>query len=179
MRKITITILIIIFYILTCNIIHNKFKPKDISIIKTTIKKESTIIPKQEEKPIGHLLINKLNLNQPLYSKDNKHNNIEENVTILNYSEEPEQKNSIIFIAAHSGTGKIAYFEELDKLNINDEIILYYKDKQYKYIVKNIWEQIKNGSISVTKEDTKQLILTTCSPKKKHYQLIVNCVEKK
>ena len=83
-----------------------------------------------------------------------------------------------MFIAAHSGIGKIAYFEELDELKPNDEIILNINNKTYKYIVKEYWEEKKNGYINVNKESKKQLILTTCSPNKDNYQLIINCIEK-
>lgn len=179
MRKNIFTIIIIILYLIVCYTIYNRYTIKEIKTITTTISKSNTTIPKKVEKPIGYLEIKKLNINQPLYSPDSKHNNVEENITILNYSEHPKIENSIMFIAAHSGTGKIAYFEELDNLIINDEVTLYYDNQQYNYVVKNIWDQIKNGSISVTKENTKQLVLTTCSPTKKNYQLIINCVEKK
>lgn len=83
-----------------------------------------------------------------------------------------------MFIAAHSGVGKIAYFERLDELEINDEIILKIDNKEYSYIVKNTWEEKKNGYINVNKESKNQLILTTCSPTKAKYQLIVNCTIK-
>ena len=179
MRKIIIYIILIFIYLIACYKIYNKFQEKQIISFSTTIQKNNSTIPKKEEKPIGYLEIKKINLKQPLYPTQSIHNNIEENVTILNYSESPKIENSILFLAAHSGTGKIAYFEKLDKLVINDEIILYYENQQYKYTIKNIWEEIKNGSISVPKEKQKQLILTTCSPKKNNYQLIINCIEKK
>ena len=51
-------------------------------------------------------------------------------------------------------------------------------NKQYIYIVKDIWEEPKNGYINVNKENKKQLILTTCSPTNSKKQLIVNCIEK-
>ena len=83
-----------------------------------------------------------------------------------------------MIIAAHSGEGKIAYFEELDKLRINDEITLIYNNKKYTYQVNEIWEEKKNGYININRENKKQLVLTTCSPTKKDYQLVVNSIEK-
>ena len=122
--------------------------------------------------------INKINLKEKLYNINSKENNIEQNITILKESILPDKDNSIMFIAAHSGIGKIAYFEELDELKPNDEIILNINNKTYKYIVKEYWEEKKNGYINVNKESKKQLILTTCSPNKDNYQLIINCIEK-
>ena len=121
---------------------------------------------------IGSLVINKIDLKENLYKPNSSKNNIEEHVTIIN-----ELDNTLI-LAAHSGTGPIAYFERLDELEINDEIILIYNNKKYKYEVKEIWEEKKNGYIHINKETKKQLVLTTCSPNKANYQLIVNCTEK-
>ena len=90
----------------------------------------------------------------------------------------PDISNGILILAAHSGTGKIAYFEELDNLELKDNIIIRYKNKKYIYQITKIWEQKKNGYIKIKKENKKQLILTTCSPKKKNTQLIINCIEK-
>ena len=127
---------------------------------------------------IGNLVIKKINLNEPLFEINSSENTIEKHISILKESIFPNQENSIIFLAAHSGIGKIAYFEELDNLEPNDEVILILNNKKYTYIVKNSWEEKKNGYINVNKEIKNQLILTTCSPTKENYQLIVNCIEK-
>lgn len=155
----------------------------DLSIIKIDNKKEILSIDKpifinNNDKSIGYLKIDKINLNEKLYNINSKENNIEENITILKDSILPDKDNSIVFIAAHSGIGKIAYFEELDELKTNDEIILNINNKTYKYIVKDYWEEKKNGYINVNKENKNQLVLTTCSPNKDNYQLVINCIEK-
>ena len=155
----------------------------NLSIIKIDNKKEILSIDKpifinNNDNSIGYLKINKINLKEKLYNINSKENNIEQNITILKESILPDKDNSIMFIAAHSGIGKIAYFEELDELKPNDEIILNINNKTYKYIVKEYWEEKKNGYINVNKESKKQLILTTCSPNKDNYQLIINCIEK-
>ncbi len=127
---------------------------------------------------IGNLIINKINLNEPLFKITSANNSIEKHVTILKESVFPDQKNSILFLAAHSGTGKIAYFESLKNIDINDEIILTFKEKTYYYQVKNIWQEKKTGYINVNKDKKNQLILTTCSPTKENFQLVINCIEK-
>ena len=123
------------------------------------------IIIKNNEK-IGQLIINKINLKQDLYKIESKKNNIEENVTIMKESNYPNISNGILILAAHSGTGKIAYFEKLDNLELKDNVIIIYNNKKYIYQITKIWEQKKNGYIKIKKENKKQLILTTCSPKK-------------
>ena len=122
----------------------------------------------------GTIIINKINLNQELFPLNSDENTIERHVSILNGSNYP----SLMIIAAHSGIGPIAYFQELNKLELNDEIILIIENKKTTYIVKDIWEEKKNGYINFNKEKNNQLILTTCSPNKEGYQLVINCIEK-
>ena len=131
-----------------------------------------------KEKPIGTLLIKKINLKENFYNKNSNENTIEKHITILKETIFPNKKNSLVLIAAHSGTGKIAYFEELDQLAKNDIINIIYQNKKYTYIVKDIWEEKKNGYININREEKPQLVLTTCSPNKEGYQLIVNCTQK-
>ena len=147
---------------------------KSIPTIDNSIVKEK----KEQTDIFGTLIINKIHLKEVLYPIESEKNTIEKHVTILEKSTPPTEEKGILLLAAHSGTGKIAYFEELDELKEKDEIIIHYQKKDYKYMVKDIWEEEKTGFIHINKEEKKQLVLTTCSPKKKNIQLIVNCVEK-
>ena len=126
----------------------------------------------------GTIIINKINLNEELFPINSEENTIEKHVSILKESTYPDKDNSIMIIAAHSGIGPIAYFQELNKLELNDEITLIIENKTYTYKVKDIWEEKKNGYINFNKENKKQLILTTCSPNKEGYQLVIICIEK-
>lgn len=127
---------------------------------------------------LGTITINKINLKNNLYNINDTRNNIEENVTILKESVMPDKDNSIIFLAAHSGTGRIAYFERLNELKINDIIKLKLKNKTYYYKIIEIFEKDKDGFIDISKTKENQLVLTTCSPSKKNKQLIINSTEK-
>lgn len=146
---------------------------------KTDYPTKFLIIKKNKEYNIGTLIIKKINLEENLYALNSNENNVEKHITILKESIFPPTKDSIVFLAAHSGTGNIAYFERLDELKIDDEVVLIYKNKKYIYRVKNSWEEKKNGYININKDTEDQLILTTCSPNKKNYQLIINCIKKK
>ena len=127
-----------------------------------------------KEKPIGRIIINKININKPLYNIDSSENNVDKNITILKESNYPHS----IFIAAHSGTGDIAYFKNLDQLDIDDEIIINYYNDQKTYQVKSKNIQIKDGYISISNLEKNYLVLTTCYPYNDNYQLIVSCIEK-
>ena len=136
------------------------------------------IYKQNNEEIIGNLIIDKINLDMPLYNIESKNNNIEENITILKESILPPKEKSIIFLAAHSGTSKISYFDNLDKLEINDTILLTINNTENIYQIKNIYKQKKNGYIHINKENKDQLILTTCDPNNNKYQLIINSTKK-
>lgn len=176
-KKIIKLFIIILLYLIVCIVIYEKYTNNPTQRITTTLK-DKIVTPIKIEKPIGKLLIPKISLEEELYSINSPNNNIEKHVTILSQSEDPSIENSTMFIAAHSGTGHLAYFKNLDKLSINNEITLQYKNKTYTYIVKDIWEEKKTGTITVPVESVNQLILTTCSPSKDNYQLIINCIIK-
>ena len=176
-----------VIYLGSCYIIYKQEKPKEpFHLPKFNVKEITEIKEKLEQEvkkeqvdtSIGELRIDSINLKEKLYPIDDKRNNVDSNVTILEGSIAPTEDNSIIFLAAHSGTGPYAYFKNLDKVKINDTILLLYEDNKYEYIVKNSWETEKDGDIEVTKEKDNQLILTTCSPTNKKKQLVINCIKK-
>ena len=124
-KRIIFTIIVISMYIFICNKIYYTTNKKNINTDNKLY--ISNILPIKKEQPIGKLIINKINLNRNIYSINSKLNNVDKNVTILKDSIEPQYKNSILFIAAHSGNDTISYFNDLDRLKIGDEIILIYK----------------------------------------------------
>ncbi len=156
-------------YLGSCLLIYNN--EKDIKSISTTNIERNTntsyISTKENDKIVGTLTINKINLSKDIYDIDNTHNNVDENVTVLN------DDINLIVLAAHSGPGYIAFFDDLDKLELNDIIKLNFKGKNLEYKVTNIEEQVKDGTIEINKTNTKRLILTTCSKKDKGKQLVV------
>ena len=148
-KKILTIIFIVTLFILTPEQIN---EPKRIikkitpEIANININKDEQV--SQKEQPIGKVQIPKINLNKNLYKIGSKLNNVEENVTILE-SDLP----SIIVLAAHSGTGKNAFFKDLNKLNINDTINLTYTNANYTYTVINIFEQDKSGYITINEKE--------------------------
>ena len=85
----------------------------------------------------------------------------------------PENNNSIIYLAAHSGEGHLAYFKNINKLTNNDMIYLNINSKPYYYIITDIYEMPRNGEITVDRNiNEKYLVLTTCS-NNKNMQLVI------
>ena len=124
--------------------------------------------------PVARIIIPKIGLDNPLYDIDSDENTVEKNIMFLNNPIFPNNDSSIIFLAAHSGSGGIAYFNDLDRLSIEDTLILQYKNYNYYYIIDKIYEVEKDGDIEVNKSSDKQLVLTTCSKTNQKKQLIIN-----
>lgn len=175
MKKIFIILSIMITILFYLSIIKISESPKNIFDNFKIIYNKNDL---KENNQIGYIKINSLNIDEKLYKINSPENTVDKHVTILKESIFPDNDNSIVFIAAHSGTGDIAYFKNLDLIKENDTIILNLNNKNYEYYVKEMWEEPKNGYININKEEKKQLILTTCSPKNYRKQLIVNCIEK-
>ncbi|HIR58960.1 MAG TPA: sortase [Candidatus Onthousia excrementipullorum] len=172
LRKSLVSILLLTVYLGSCLLIYNS--EKDIKSISTANLERntntsyiSTVNKDVNDEIIGTLTIDKLNLSKNIYNINSSHNNVEENVTILN------DDINLIVLAAHSGPGYIAFFNDLDKLELNDTVNLTYNNKNLVYKVINIEEQPKDGTIEINKTDKQRLILTTCSKKDKTKQLVV------
>ena len=172
LRKSLVSILLLTVYLGSCLLIYNS--EKDIKSISTANLERntntsyiSTVNKDANDEIIGTLTIDKLNLSKKIYNINSSHNNVEENVTILN------DDINLIVLAAHSGPGYIAFFNDLDKLELNDTVNLTYNNKKLVYKVTNIEEQPKDGTIEINKTDKQRLILTTCSKKDKTKQLVV------
>ncbi len=166
LKKSLVSILLLTLYLGSCILIYNLEIDNNVSI-NTTSSSYVTTNNKVNSEIIGSLTIEKINLTKDIYSIDSSHNNVEENVTILNDDDD------LIVLAAHSGSGAIAYFDDLDLLELNDIINLTYNDKDLVYKVIDIEEQVKDGTIEINKTDEKRLILTTCSKKDKNKQLVI------
>lgn len=173
LKRNLISLFLISIYIISCILIYNQ-KPiynnkQSSSIISKINLLNSKNIKdiKSSDNFIGTLRINKINLEKNFYDINNIKNNVEENVTLLRKEE------NLIVLAAHSGTGPTAYFNQLDKLSLNDEINLTYKEKNYNYKITKIEEQIKDGTIEIENNNINRLVLTTCSQKNKNNQLII------
>ena len=172
LRKSLVSILLLTVYLGSCLLIYNS--EKDIKSISTANLERntntsyiSTVNKDANDEIIGTLTIDKLNLSKKIYNINSSHNNVEENVTILN------DDMNLIVLAAHSGPGYIAFFNDLDKLELNDTVNLTYNNKNLVYKVTDIEEQPKDGTIEINKTDKQRLILTTCSKKDKTKQLVV------
>lgn len=142
------------FYIEEKNNIEKKNEVVDVSTTTKAIEKYNYI---------AVLKIPKIDLERGLVDVNSKYNNVNYNIEILKVSSMPDVENGNLILASHSGNSKISYFKNLNKLVLNDEIIIVYKGKNYNYKVKNIYEIDKNGKATIIRnKDINTLTLITC-----------------
>lgn len=156
MFKKTIVLFILLIFLNGCS----SNKVKDISVSLNT--KESDFYTY-----LGYLVIPKINMKLGFYDYESNLNDVNKNIELINTG-----ISNTYLIAAHSGTGTLAYFNDLRYLEINDEIYLKFKNKTNKYKIKNISRKIKDGKIKISKEEN-QIILVTCDQIVKGYNLII------
>jgi len=129
--------------------------------------------------PLLELEIKKINLIRPIYDIQSSENIIDRNVTIMKESEMPNTENGNLILGAHSGIGSIAYFNDLNKLKVDDEIKIKHNNISYVYKIANIYEDLKDGRITIRRDYNKTtLTLFTCNPTNKSQYLIVIAYQK-
>jgi len=132
-------------------------------------KKEETgskedITNEVNETYIGYLSIPKINLKKGFFREDSKENDVEKNIYIVKGSSYPDVEKGNFIIAAHSGTGWKAFFNDLYKLVIGDNVIVTYNEKEYTYKIKKIYKQEKTGTIAIYRNyNETTLTLVTCT----------------
>lgn len=177
MRIIKIGYLLLLIGI-TLTIKNTIFERKEVRLetnkIGYTLEKEVGYHKKEIENTYdGILSIPQINLKKGIYEIGDKRNNIEENVTIHESSNYPNEKNSNLILVAHSGTGKKAFFNDINKLNNDSLIEFYYQRVKYVYKISDYYTIDKNGLAKINRDETKKTItLITCSREDKTKQLV-------
>ncbi len=151
------------------------FAEKDEEGTPVVIKKEKE---KEEEKPeyiqeddpvisneyIGYLIIPKINLTKGFVDRRSSENDVEKNIYIVDGATYPDVEKGNFIIAAHSGPGWQAFFNDLYQLTTGDQIYVTYKGKKYTYQLTNIYKQEKTGKIAIYRNYEKStLTLITCT----------------
>lgn len=106
-----------------------------------------------------------------LYDLDSPLNHVNKNVFVVKGSTMPTIEYSNLILAAHSGFGSKAFFHNLDKLQMQDIANIYYEGKIYTYKLVDIYQEEKDGTITIHREPRKKhLILITCDKVNKNLQ---------
>lgn len=112
---------------------------------------------------VGVLTIPKINLKRGLVNPNSYLNDVKYNVQFLDESAMPDELYGNVILAAHSGNARVSYFKDLDKLDIEDEVVIDYNNKSYVYTVVNKYEVEKTGKVNIVRNRTSNtLTLITC-----------------
>lgn len=164
--------LLLLAYVISIPILNSKKESKALSnfYIQEEKKNDTNQVQNNKENRmtsnleyIAVLKIPKIKLEKGLVAKDSKYNNIDYGIKILKESDSPDVINGNVILAAHSGTADISYFNNLDKLKTNDEVLILYNGKTYQYKIVNIYDIDKTGKAKINRNNNKSTItLITC-----------------
>ena len=98
----------------------------------------------------GYLKISKINLKEDLYDFNSKYNSLDYGLQVLNLNP--------LVIAGHSGYGTNALFNNLTKLNVDDNLFISYNYQNNNYKITNIYEKEKKDLLLLAGD----LELVTC-----------------
>ena len=123
---------------------------------------------------IGVIKIPKINLEKGFTAKDDKNNDVEKGIKILEKSDYPNKDKGNVILASHSGTASISYFKNLYKLSNGDEVLIIYNGNTYNYKVSSKYKIDKTGYANIKRDNSKStLTLITCEGDDK--QIVVIC----
>lgn len=117
--------------------------------------------------------IPKINLKRGVINSTKNFNSVNYAISVDENSNYPNEMGNFI-LYAHSGNSSIAYFKNLNKVDVGDEVYIYYEGVKYKYIIYDKYDIQKTGKANVIKSSTDNyLTLITCNQNKKNYQIVV------
>lgn len=112
-----------------------------------------------DEKP-NKIIIDKINIDREYSISSIKDFVI--GIVMFEETGRPDKDISNTVIGAHSGYGENAIFNNLNKLDKDDEIYLIYNNKKYEYIVDEV-KEVEQTDLSVLEDkDNNILTLLTC-----------------
>ncbi len=148
---------------------------KAYSINNDSLKTSKNDLEVQElssEEYLGSVRIPKIGVDNKLYPIGSSLNTVDKNIEVLSSSKMPDERGGNFILAAHNGYSPIAYFHDLDKLDILDEVFVSYNGVDYRYVIDDIYDVVKTGKVEIKRDKSKSTItLITCKGEDK--QLIV------
>ena len=119
------------------------------------------------------LEIPSINLKSGVVDNTKNFDSIRYAISVDNSSNYPD-KNGNFILYAHSGNSNMSFFRNLNKVNINDRVNVYFNGIKYKYKIIKKYDIEKSGTASVlSSKENKYITLITCNQERKGYQVVV------
>ena len=154
-------------------------KKEDINQINNDIKMNLKINKiyknKYQDKYLGVLFIDKINLEYPIFNEFSEENL---KISICKFSGSKLQENGNITILGHNY--KNVFFGNLDKLEMHDKIIIDLNGEKFNYYIFKIYE-IDSNDLDCLKpiyNNSKEITLVTCKNNNKKKRLVVKAIKK-
>lgn len=114
-----------------------------------------------------------INLKRGIVNSTKNFKSINYAISVDNNGQYPNEKGNFI-LYSHSGNSNIAFFKALYKLEINDDIFVYYNGIKYHYSITNKYDMEKTGKVKVINLTNDEYItLITCNQRKEGYQIVI------
>ena len=139
-------------------------------VVEPIEKKEET---KREINYTAILEIPSINLKRGVVDSTKNFNSINYAISVDKNSNYPEYMGNFI-LYAHSGNSSIAYFKNLNKVELKDSVYVYYNGVKYKYEIFDKYDIEKTGKAKViNSKENKYITLITCNQNRKNYQIVI------
>lgn len=140
-------------------------------ITENDVQKKESI--KKEINYTAVIEIPSVNLKRGVVDSTSNFNSINYAISVDKNSNYPDKEGNFI-LYAHSGNSSISYFKNLNKVEINDEVYIYYNGVKYEYKIFDKYDIEKTGKAEVYFTNTEKYItLITCSQEQKNRQIVL------
>ncbi len=155
------------------NYIENTKIIEDVVKEPEEVIEEKKEVKKQEINYTAILEIPSINLKRGVVNSTKNFNSINYAISVDKNSNYPDSNGNFI-LYAHSGNSSIAYFKNLNKVNINDKVYVYYIGVKYQYQIFNKYDIEKTGKAKIiSSNENKYITLITCNQSKKNHQIVL------
>ena len=139
------------------------------------VQNESLVVDKHldsmDSSYLGILEIPSISLKSKFYNESSLFNDVNKNIYFVPGSTMSQEEYSNLILAAHSGFSQVAYFKKLYKLSNYDIANIYYEGNKYTYQLVSVYQEEKDGTITIHREKYKShLTLVTCDKKNRNLQ---------
>lgn len=155
-------------YIEETTIMNNE---NDVEEVVEPIEKKEE--PKREINYTAILEIPSINLKRGVVDSTKNFSSINYAISVDKNSNYPNEMGNFI-LYAHSGNSSIAYFKNLNKVELKDSVYVYYNGVKYKYEIFDKYDIEKTGKAKVIdSKQNKYITLITCNQNRKNYQIVI------
>lgn len=145
-------------------------------ITKDEIQNETNNQSKNKNKRLEYtavLEIPKINLRRGVVDSTKNFSSINYAISVDSNSKYPSENGNFI-LYAHSGNSNIAFFHNINKLEKEDDIYVYYDGIKYCYKIIRKYDIEKTGKAKVIDlKDDKYITLITCNQQRNGYQIVI------